>query len=443
MLRSSALRRLQLLTHHFRPQRLQSSTPVRSLSSANDGEDNSGALSGLKVLDLSRVLAAPFCTQILADYGADVIKVEQRGSGDDTRQWTVGGEAGKWNTEGPMSFYFNAVNRNKRSITLDLKKAEGREILLNLAKSSDVLLENFVPGKVEELGIGYDTVSKINPAIIYASISGYGPSGPYQRRAGYDAIAAAEAGLMHITGHSGSEPVRPGLGMVDMCTGLYLHGAILAALQARSQTGKGQKLDASLFETQISLLINIGANWLNMGLEGKRNGNAHPSIAPYNTFPTKDGFLCVGANNDRQFKVLAERLGRPDLLEDPRFKTQATRVEHREAIDAVMNDLLKEKTLDEWMAVFDGSGLAHGPVNTIERAFAHPQIQARNMVESIPCEEVATGEVKVIGIPVKFGDTPGKIRTRAPFLGEHTGEILKEIGYSEEKIEGLRRKAVV
>lgn len=248
---------------------------------------------------------------------------------------------------------------------------------------------------------------------------------------------------MHITGNPGSQPVRPGLGVVDMCTGLYLHGAILAALQARNQSGKGQKLDASLFETQVSLLINIGANWLNMGLEGKRNGNAHPSIAPYNTFQTKDGYLAIGANNDRQFKILAERLGRLDLLEDPRFKTNAMRVQHREAIDAIVEGLLKEKTLDEWMEVLEGSGLAHGPVNTIERVFEHPQIQARDMVESIACEELEGGEVKVIGVPIKFGDTPGEIRTRAPYLGEHTDEILKKIGYSDEKIASLRKKAVI
>ncbi|EKG13095.1 CoA-transferase family III [Macrophomina phaseolina MS6] len=198
-----------------------------------------------------------------------------------------------------MSSYFNSVNRNKRSITLDLKKAGGREILLDLAKISDVLIENFVPGKTDELGVGYNPVSKTNPAIIYASVYGYGPSGPYQRRTGYDAIAAGVAGLMHITGQPDSPPVRPGLGMVDTCTGLYLHVAILAALQARNQTGKGEKLDASLFETQISLLINIGADWLNLGVEGKRNSNVHPSIAPCNTFQTKDGYLAVGANNDR------------------------------------------------------------------------------------------------------------------------------------------------
>ncbi|KAK7567953.1 CoA-transferase family III domain-containing protein [Phyllosticta citricarpa] len=367
-----------------------------------------GSLAGLKVLDLSRILPAPLCTQVLADYGADVIKVEQRGTGDDSRHWTVNGEAGKWKTEGPMSFYFNAINRNKRSITLDLKKRE------------------------KELGIGYDVVSRINPNIIYASISGYDSSGPYAKRAGYNAIAAAEAGLMHISGEPGQLPVRPGLGMVDMCTGLYMHGAILAALNAREKTGKGQKLDASLFETQISLLINIGANWLNLGL-----------IAPFNTFKAKDGYMALGANNDRQFKILVERMRRKDLLQDPRFQTNSMRVQHREILDGILNEILTNKPLDEWMVVFDGSGLAHGPVNTIENAFAHPQIQARDMVESIPCENVEAGELKVIGVPVKFGETAGSIRSRAPFLGEHSDEILAEIGYTKADMEQLRDREIV
>ncbi|KAK7536209.1 CoA-transferase [Phyllosticta citribraziliensis] len=439
----TAVKRLQLLRRHLQSPSLSKPAAPKLLSTSARDEGSQGPLAGLKVLDLSRILAAPFCTQILADYGADVIKVEQRGTGDDSRQWTVSGEAGKWKTKGPMSFYFNAINRNKRSITLDLKKPEGRDILLKLAKSSDVLIENFVPGKVEELGIGYDVVSRINPHIIYASISGYGPSGPYAKRAGYDAIAAAEAGLMHISGEPGQLPVRPGLGMVDMCTGLYMHGAILAALKAREKTGKGQKLDASLFETQISLLVNIGASWLNLGLEGKRYGNAHPSIAPYNTFKAKDGYMALGANNDRQFKILAERIGRKDLLHDPRFQTNGARVQHRETLDAILNDILREKPIEEWMVVFDGSGLAHGPVNTIEKAFQHPQIQARNMVESLPCEDVEAGELRVIGVPVKFSETKGSIRSRAPFLGEHSDEILAEMGYTSAEMEELRSREVV
>ncbi|KAK7528631.1 CAIB/BAIF family protein [Phyllosticta citriasiana] len=272
---------------------------------------------------------------------------------------------------------------------------------------------------------------------------GYGSSGPYAKRAGYDAIAAAEAGLMHISGEPGQLPVRPGVGMVDMCTGLYMHGAILAALNAREKTGKGQKLDASLFETQISLLVNIGANWLNLGLEGTRYGNAHPSIAPYNTFKAKDGYMALGANNDRQFKILVERIRRKDLLQDPRFQTNSMRVQHREILDGILNEILKDKPIDEWMVVFDGSGLAHGPVNTIEKAFAHPQIQARDMVESIPCENVEAGELKVIGVPVKFGKTAGSIRSRAPFLGEHSDEILAEIGYTKADMEQLRDREIV
>ncbi|KAK8166655.1 CoA-transferase [Phyllosticta citrichinensis] len=393
MLRT-AMKRLQLLRQHLQtPSPSKPSAPKLLSTSARD-EGSQGPLAGLK---------APLCTQILADYGADVIKVEQRGTGDDSRQWT-----------------------NKRSITLDLKKPGGRDILLKLAKSSDVLIENFVPGKVEELGIGYDVVSRINPHIIYASISGYGPSGPYAKRAGYDAIAAAEAGLVHNSGEPGQLPVRPGLGMVDMCTGLYMLGAILAALNARGKTGKGQKLDASLFETQISLLINIGANWLNLGLEGKRHG-----------------YMAPGANNDRQFKILAERIGRKDLLQDLRFQTNGARVQHCETLDGILNDILQEKPIDEWMVVFGGSGLAHGPVNTIEKAFQYPQIHARNMVESLPCEDVEAGELRVIGVPVKFGETKGSIRSRVPFLGEHSDEILAEMSYTQVEREELRSREVI
>ncbi|KAF2090117.1 CoA-transferase [Saccharata proteae CBS 121410] len=437
---SAALRRLALISGHFLRLRSRRVGQTRSLATKPKA---AGPLAGIKILDLSRVLAAPYCTQILADYGADVIKVDQPEVGDDSRHWVSEEEKGKWDSSiGPMSLYFNSVNRNKRSITLDLKKAEAQEILCELVRKSDVLLENFVPGKADELGIGYENMSNHNPGLIYASISAYGPTGPYGNRAGYDAIAAAEAGLMHITGEPGRPPVRPGLGLVDMSTGLYMHGAILGALRAREQTGQGQKLDASLFETQISLLINIGANWLNLGLEGKRYGSAHPSIVPYNTFETKDGYLALGANNDRQFKVLTERIERQELLEDPRFSTNALRVENRGAMDSIMNKVLKQRTNDEWMKVLEGSGLAHGPVNNIEQAFAHPQAQARGMVDSIQCEQVETGEIKVIGIPVKFSETKGRIRARAPFLGEHTAEVLEEIGYSDERIARLKREII-
>ncbi|KAL2006699.1 hypothetical protein VTN00DRAFT_9367 [Thermoascus crustaceus] len=273
-----------------------------------------------------------------------------------------------------MSFYFASVNRNRRSATLDLKRKEALDILYRLAKDSDVLVENFMPGKADELGIGYDT-----------PVAGYGSRGPYSNRAGYDAIAAAEGGLMHITGKRDGPPVRPGLGMVDMYTGLYMHGATPAALEARRRTGRGQKLDASSFETQISLLINVGVNWFNLGLEGQRFGSAHPSIVPYNTYQTRDhAHLALGANNDRQFKVLAERIGRVDLLDDPRFRTNELRVENRTLLDGIVNAVIKERTVDEWIVALEGSGLAHGPVNTIEKDFAHPQATAGRMIECGP-----------------------------------------------------------
>ncbi|KAF2230799.1 alpha methylacyl-CoA racemase [Viridothelium virens] len=435
----------RLFTSHLVPHRLSGPPRQKSLdrslsySTVVEPAKNNGCLKGIRVLDLSRILAAPFCTQILADYGADVIKVEQPGTGDDTRHWKVHGEDQKWNkTEGPMSVYFTAVNRNKRSITLNLKKKEAKAVLFDLAKTSDVFIENFVPGKADELGIGYDSISKLNPRIVYASISGYGSTGPYATRAGYDAIAAAEGGLMHISGEKTGKPVRPGVGMMDMTTGLYTHGAILAALRARDQTGRGQRIDASLLESTLSILINIGVNWLNLGLEGQRYGSAHPSIAPYDTYETKNGYFAMGANNDRQFKVLCERFGCTELLKDERFATNPSRVQNRETIDGIMNDFCKQRTMEELMQILKGSGLAHGPVNSIERAFEHPQAGPRQMVQSTSCDAFENGEIRMIGPPVKFSENRSEIRARAPFLGEHTDEVLHEIGISDKRIEDLR-----
>ena len=409
-----------------------------SHSEAKSPETGPGALKGVRILDFSRILAGPFCSQILADYGADVIKVESL-QGDETRSWQGTGEAADWKDgSGPISFYFASVNRNKRSITLDLKKPEALEVVYELAKTSDVVLENFVPGSADRLGIGYAKLSGINPRLVYASVSGYGASGPYSKRAGYDAIAAAEGGLMHITGHRDHSPVRPGLGMTDMATGLYTHGAVVAALYSRDRTGQGQHISSSLFETQISLLINIGANWLNRGVEGKRYGAAHPSIVPYNTWECKDGlWLAVAANNDRQFRILCERLRCFDLLDDERFATNAKRVEHRALMDDIFDAKFKAKSSEEWLKVLDGSGLAFGSVNTIQKAFEHPQTHARDMIQPMEWPAVQSGLWKSIGPPVKFEKTKASITSRPPLLGEHTDEILGEIGYSKKKIEDL------
>lgn len=404
-----------------------------------------GPLKGIRVLDFGRILAGPFCSQILADYGADVIKVEQPAQGDETRSWQGKGEALAWKDGvGPISFYFAAINRNKRSLTLDLKKPEALEIVRKMVEETDVVIENFVPGGADKLGVGYAELSKINPRLIYASISGYGSAGPYAKRAGYDAIAAAEGGLMHITGHPEGGPVRPGLGMTDMSTGLYTHGAIMAALYNREKSGRGQHISASLFETQISLLINIGANWLNMGRDGQRFGAAHPSIVPYNTWRCKDGiWLALAANNDRQFKTLCQRTNRTDLLDDGRFESNAMRVEHRPLMDEIFDDIFASKTSEEWLKVLDGSGLAHGPVNTIQKAFEHPQTAARDMIHPMQWDAVSSGEWKGIGVPVKFSETKGTVRQRPPTLGEHTNEVLAEVGYGEDDIRRLREQGAI
>lgn len=358
-------------------------------------------MAGIKVLDLSRVLAAPFCTQILGDYGAEVIKVEDVARGDDTRYWTTTGEEAQWKDGiGPISNYFSAVNRNKRSVSLDLKQDEGRQILLDLVKNVDIFVENMRPGATQRLRIDYDTLASINSRLIYASVSGYGSTGPYARRAGYDMITGAEAGMLHLTGERDGPPVRPGLGITDMSTGLFMHGAIMAALYARTVTGRGQKIEASLFESQIALLTNVAGSWLNMGQEAERWGTQHPSVVPYDAFKTKDLYFVCGATNDKQFKILCTLLSLSDLSEDTRFLTNGTRVQHRDELSSLLNDAFARKTTDEWAAIFDGSGLPYAPINTMEKVFNHPQTHARNMVHELSCDSTRSGRISVVGMVI-------------------------------------------
>ncbi|KAL2414722.1 Acyl-CoA transferase [Exophiala dermatitidis] len=283
-----------------------------------------------------------------------------------------------------MSAYFAATNRNKKSICLNLKHPKGRRIVLELARKVDIVVDNFIPGKLEELGIGFDDLRNINPSIIHASISGYGSGGPYRQRAGYDVIAGAEAGLLHITGEADGPPSRPGVALTDMSTGLFLHGAILAALWYRSQTGHGQKIDASLFETQIALLANVASTWLNTGQEAKRWGTSHPSIVPYQAFSAKDAFFVLGAVNNRQFEILCERLGLTELSTDTRFLTNNDRVRNRDQLIPLLNERFSSQPVKKWLEVFEGSGMPYGPINTIEKVFDHPQSAAREMVQTVP-----------------------------------------------------------
>ena len=448
--KSSILMERQLCIHAWIP--LRRHQPIyrngtiwsrRTYSTPSPPTTPSGPLSGLKILDFTRVLAGPFCTQILSDYGATVTKVEQPG-GEETRTWRGGGEDAFWKPDtGPMSLYFAALNRGKRSITLDLKKPAGVEAVKRLAKDADVLVENFVPGTTDRLGIGYGTLSQINPKLIYTSISGYGTTGPYAARAGYDAIAAAETGFMHCTGHPFSPPVRAAFGMTDMSTGLFAHGAIMAALLERGRSGKGQHVSASLWETQLAMTVNVGGNWVNRGVEGGRYGAAHPSAVPYNAWECADGvFLVVAANTQKQYEKLCERVGRKELVDDARFKTNKLRVKNREAIDAVFAEIFAAKSSDEWMEVLSGSGLAHGPVNTMERAFRHPQIEPRRMVEPVAWEAAEGGEWKTLGVPVKFSETEGRIKGPPRLVGEDTESVLRDAGFSMGEIEKMRGDGV-
>ena len=375
-----------------------------------------------------------------------MIKVEQPKKGDETRNWKGKGEAESWQEGiGPISYFFSAINRNKRSITLDLKHPKGKDAVHRLIEKGDIdiVMENFVPGAADRLGIGYKDLSKLDPRLIYTSLSGYGSDGPYAKRAGYDAIAAAEAGFMQVTGHPDAAPIRAGLGMTDMSTGLYAHGAIMAALYSREKTGKGQYISTSLFETQISMLISVGVNWLNRGIEGQRYGAAHPSAVPYNAWQCKDGmWIVIAANSEQQYQILCKRMQRPELIEDDRFKTNALRIENRVTMDKTIADVIASKSLDEWMNVFDGSGLAHGPVNTIERAFEHPQIAARDMIQPLQWDAQASGEWRAIGPAVKFSETKATIRRQPPKLGEHTDEVLMDAGYSIDDVDALRKSGV-
>ncbi|KAJ2854194.1 hypothetical protein FB639_006414, partial [Coemansia asiatica] len=326
---------------------------------------------------MTRVLAGPYCTMLLGDMGAEVIKVEHPTRGDDTRSWgppfktyerkipeTPAAENNMYRAPPEFpgeSAYYLCVNRNKKSIAVDMKQKEGQRILRELAARADVVVENFVPGKLAQCGLGYNNLKEINPRLVYASITGYGSTGPYSGRPGYDVIIEAEAGLMHITGEPDGPPVKVGVAVTDIMTGLYTHGAIMAALISRATTGRGQHLDASLIQTQAAMLANIGSNYLVGGQEASRWGTRHPSIAPYEVFATKDGCICIGAGNNSQFASLCRHIGQPGLQTDPRFRTNSDRVANRVALVAIISRCLQEKTTSEALLMLEGSGLPFGP----------------------------------------------------------------------------------
>lgn len=378
-------------------------------------------LKGVRILDLTRILAGPYCTMLLSDLGADVIKVEDPAGGDGTRSWLPPAaptlpadqfppqlapeEAERWQTMPPESAYFLSVNRGKRSVTLDFRKPEALEVMKRLVAQSDVVIENYLPGKLAKYGLGYEQVKKIKRDIVYASLTGYGQTGPSATSPGYDVIIAADAGLMHITGEADRPPVKIGVAMTDLTTGLYVHGAIMAALLGRTSTGEGVHIDASLFESQIASLANVASSYLVAGQDGGRHGSAHPSIVPYRVFETQDSALMVGAGNDRQFKTLVEAMDCKDLAERSDFATNEARVKNRKVLEALLQSYFSGEPNDYWLQRLEGK-LPIAPIRNIRETFEeHPQSKARDVVTELDHPRI--GKVKVTSPAVHYG--PGRM----------------------------------
>jgi crotonobetainyl-CoA:carnitine CoA-transferase CaiB-like acyl-CoA transferase len=372
------------------------------------------ALSDVIVIDLSRVLAGPYCTQILGDLGATVIKIEQPGKGDDTRQFGPPYIAGE-------SAYYLGLNRNKRSITLDFNTPEHKQRLLDLLSTATVLVENFRPGTLARQGLGYEALHAINPGLIYCSISGYGQNGPYASRPGYDFVAQAESGLMAVTGEIDGEPQRVGVPVADVSAGMFACMAILAALHVRDLTGQGQYIDISLLEAAVSLLSNVSSNYLISGEEAERYGNSHPNIVPYQAFRTHNGYIVVACGNDRLYQKLCQLLGRDELATDERFATNPQRVRNRQQLVPMLQILFLQRDTDDWLDELRSVGIPCGAINTISQVFHDPQLQARGLVWE--CEHPTAGTIKLSGSPLRLSETPTRLYKAPPLLGEDNDTV--------------------
>ncbi|CAM5493612.1 CaiB/BaiF CoA transferase family protein [Eoetvoesiella caeni] len=397
------------------------------------------ALQGVTVLDLSRILAGPWSTQNLADLGADVIKVERPGQGDDTRSWGPPFVQGTDPSTKDAAYFF-CCNRGKRSITLDFTIEQGREVLLELVRKADILVENYKVGGLKKYGLDYDSLSKINPKLIYCSITGFGQTGPYAARPGYDALVQAMGGLMSITGESdstpGGGPQKVGVAVVDVLTGLYATSAILAALYHRTQSGQGQYIDIALLDVQVAALANQASNYVLGGQVPQRIGSAHPSIVPYQPFACADGHVMLAIGNDTQFAAFCRAAGCEGLAQDERFRSNALRVQHREALVGILHERMGLKTVDQWCQLATDNGFPCGPINTIDRVFADPQVQARELRVSVPSE--GYGTVDLVASPMRFSGTPISYEMAPPLLGEHTDDVLAELGLDAKAVADLR-----
>jgi crotonobetainyl-CoA:carnitine CoA-transferase CaiB-like acyl-CoA transferase len=390
-------------------------------------------LRGVRILDLTRVLAGPLGTMVLGDLAADVVKIERPGSGDDLRAWGP-----PWTPDGE-SAYFIAVNRNKRSVALDLKSGDGRDVFLRLVREADVVVENFRPGTMDGLGLGWQTLSEANPRLVAVSLSAYGSSGPYRDLPGYDIVVQAMGGLMSVTGEPEGRPMRVGVAIVDILSGLYIAIAVLAAVRERDRSGEGQRVELSLLDVELASLVNVVHNQLIAGENPVRLGNAHPSIVPYEVFAAADGWLAIAVATDEQWRRFCEVLGQPDLANDERFLTNRDRVANRKALMPLLEDLLRERSVAAWTPLLRAADVPSGPVNDVQAILDDPQIRDGGLLQTL---ERDAGPVQVVGSPIRFATGPLRAGP-PPRLGEHSAEILRAAGIEETTLERLREQGVV
>ncbi len=393
-------------------------------------------LDGVLVIDLTRVLAGPYCTMMLGDLGAEVIKIEEPKRGDDTRGW------GPPFTSGGESAYFLAANRNKRSLTLNLKDPQGLELLRQLTSSADVLVENFRAGTMEGWGLDYDALQKLRPGLIVCSITGFGQDGPYRDRPGYDFMVQAMGGFMSVTGPEDGMPYRAGIAIADLAAGMFAASAILAALFARERSGAGQRVDISLLDSQVAMLSYVASNYLVSGERPRRYGNGHPNIVPYQAFAASDGFFAFAAGNDGQWKRFCQSVGKGEWAEDPRFATNGDRVQNREPLVALLNELFSGRPAADWMELCESIGVPAAPINAVDQVFEDPQVVARGMRQE--AAHASEGRVPLVGSPLCIPTAPVRLRRAPPTLGQHTDEILMEmLSCTHEQVAGWREAGVV
>ena len=403
-----------------------------------------GPLDGIRVFDLTRILAGPSCTQMLADLGADVIKIERSGTGDDTRKFAPPYIKDADGNETSESAYFCAANRNKRSVTLDISKPEGQVLARQIIAKSQVLVENFKTGGLAKYGLAYDDLKNEYPGLIYCSITGFGQTGPYALRPGYDVLIQAMSGMMSVTGEPHGEPMKSAIPVADLMAGMYAGVAINAALRHREITGEGQRIDISMLDVMVAFSTVQGMNYLSTGEVPKRLGNQHPNIVPYQAFKTGDGDMILAVGNDSQFQRFCEIAGRPDLPEDPRFATNADRLKNRDEIIPIVQELMLQKPTDFWLKALEESSVSGGPINRLDQVFADPQVNARDMKLEMDYPATNGGKVTLINSPMRLSETPTEARLAPPMLGEHTDEVLKDmLGLDEAKLERLRGKGII